>query len=298
MDGGEERMTLNSKKMNLDYIRTFTVLGQSRNMTEASRKLGVDTSYVSRHIKQLEEELQTKLVLLDSKNKEMKLTESGQYFFEKYEKIYNEILLAEKNYDQENNFSNIKITIGVSNELENYFFKNNLQEFAENYPTINFKIKNNNFEALFNSLLQYSTDFILCKRRQDFTKIPESVAIHSLFQSNYCFVYHPLKYHYSDISEASVIIPMNETDERQVFNQYLEDHDFIYRRSYEVETFDQMLNYVQDGLGVGFMLKEVALAFPELKVIELDCPCEVILAYESSSVSPIVQEFINMYLKK
>ena len=53
-------MGLNSQKMNLDYIRTFVVLAQSKNMTEASIKLGVTPSYVSRHISKLEEELKTK----------------------------------------------------------------------------------------------------------------------------------------------------------------------------------------------------------------------------------------------
>lgn len=34
-------MDLNSAKMNLDYIRTFVILVQSRNMTQASQKLNV-----------------------------------------------------------------------------------------------------------------------------------------------------------------------------------------------------------------------------------------------------------------
>ena len=61
-------MGLNSQRMNLDYIRTFVVLAQSRNMTEASEKLNVTPSYVSRHIANLEEELNTKLVVFISKH--------------------------------------------------------------------------------------------------------------------------------------------------------------------------------------------------------------------------------------
>ena len=35
---GVKYMQLNSKKMNLDHIRAFVVLGQSQNMTEAEAK--------------------------------------------------------------------------------------------------------------------------------------------------------------------------------------------------------------------------------------------------------------------
>ncbi len=98
-------MGLNSQKMNLDTIRTFVVLSQSRNMTEVSIKLKTTPSSVSRHIMTLEEELGTKLII-NSKHQDLKLTEDGLLFFEKYEKIYNDILLAEKEYNQSKEFIN------------------------------------------------------------------------------------------------------------------------------------------------------------------------------------------------
>ncbi|MCI8575420.1 MAG: LysR family transcriptional regulator [Bacilli bacterium] len=283
-------MPLNSKKMNLDYIRTFAVLGQSRNMTEASHKLGVDTSYVSRHIKQLEENLQTKLVILDSKTKETRLTESGQYFFEKYEKIYNEILLVEKN-----NSMNIKITLGIQNDLEQFLLQEKLQQFSQKNPVISFKIKNGPYDQLFKELLQYSIDFVLCKTRVDVVQIPSNVKWKTLFQSNYCFVYHPLKYSFLDYSNVTCIMLVNGTDEREAINQYVQKNNLVWKNTYEVETFDQMISYVQKGFGIGFALKESIKDYPELKVIDLDCPCDVIIAYQEDNVTPIVQELLDMY---
>jgi len=80
-------MELMSKKMNLDFVRTFVVLGQSSNMTEASKKLGVTVSSISRHIKELEYSLDAKLVVINSKTKNTELTEIGKYFFDKYVEI-------------------------------------------------------------------------------------------------------------------------------------------------------------------------------------------------------------------
>ncbi len=74
-------MALESQKMNLDYIRTFVVLGQSKSMYEASKKMNVDPSNVSRHIKGLEESFKIKLLVPTPKNKELQLTQIGKYFF-------------------------------------------------------------------------------------------------------------------------------------------------------------------------------------------------------------------------
>lgn len=290
-------MSLHSKKMNLDYIRTFAVLGQSRNMTEASQKLEVDTSYVSRHIKQLEEQLNTKLITLNSKNKEMKLTEAGQYFFEQYEKIYNEILLAEKNYHQMMEENNYKISIGIPSDLENILLKENLQKFIEKFPNISVKIKNNNLEYLLKLLLQYSFDFIICKLHYSSDLLDNNIIISSLLKTNYCFVYNPMKYHFSNLEESTVVMPMSNTDEKKVLNEYLKKNHLTFKRSYEVESFDRMISYVKDGFGIGFALKEAVAQDLELKVIELDCPCEIVVAYMKDNVTFTVQEFLNMYIK-
>lgn len=288
-------MALSSMKMNLDYIRTFAVLGQSRNMTEASRKLGVDTSYVSRHIKQLEEELQTKLVILSTKKKEMQLTEAGKYFFDKYEKIYNEILLTEKNYRQIEHLDNCRITLGVSLDLENILLKSNLQEFTEKFPNINIKIKNGDFEELSRYLLQYSCDFILCKLNDDVI-FPSDVVVRPLLSTHYCFAYNPELYHFSDISEASVILPVSNTDERRIINSYFEKNNLTWKRSYEVESFDRMLSYVNDGFGVAFMLKEAAQNNSKLQIIDLDIPVTVAIAYIQDKITPSTSEILKMFL--
>lgn len=291
-------MPLHSKKMNLDYIRTFAILGQSRNMTEASQKLEVDTSYVSRHIKQLEEQLNTKLITLNSKNKEMKLTEAGQYFFEKYEKIYNEILLAEKNYHQMMEENNYKISIGIPSDLENIILKENLQEFIEKFPNINVKIRNANLEDLLKSLLQYSYDFIICKLHHSSDLLDNNILISSLFKTNYCFVYNPVKYHFSSIEESSIIMPMSSADEKHILSQYLKRNHLTFKRSIEVESFDRMISYVKDGFGVGFVLKEAISKDIELKIIELNCPCEVVVAYIKDNLTAAVQEFLGMFINE
>lgn len=288
-------MALSSMKMNLDYIRTFTVLGQSRNMTEASHKLHVDTSYVSRHIKQLEQELQTKLILINSKSKEIQFTNAGKYFFEKYEKIYNEILLAEKNFRQMLELDNCKITLGVSQELENIFVKSKLKIFFDTYPHISLKMINGDFTRLVKLLTQYTVDFIVCEFYQDTLLNYESAVIQKIATSSYCFVYNPQKYQFSDLSEASIILPVNNTKEREVINTYFQEKGLSFKRTYEVETFDRMLSYILDGFGVGIVLKDSIQEFDYLQTIDMDLPVDICLCYLKDKVTPSSLELLKLF---
>ena len=183
-------MGLNSIKMNLDYIRTFVVLGQSNNMTEASKKLGVTVSSISRHIKELEYALNAKLIVMDTKTKSIELTENGKYFFDKYVEIYNSILLAEKEYKESYNLDNGKISIGVCRDLEEILFKNKLKEFRKKYPNINIKVVNGDTNSLTKELTQYSIDFVLDKNLPINESKMNSINTKLLYKSNYCLAYN------------------------------------------------------------------------------------------------------------
>lgn len=284
-------MPLNSLKMNLDYIRTFTVLGQSRNMTEASRKLGVDTSYVSRHIKQLEHELQTKLIILGPKNKDMQLTEAGKYFYEKYERVYNEILLAEKNYRQIENLDNCKITLGISLDLEDAFIQNGLFSFLSKYPHISLKVFNGDYERLSKLLMQYRIDFAVCKLDSG-KKLEPLVQVKKLYSTNYCLAFCPT-YHFSNYSDATIILPVNNTDERKIINEFFLENDITFKRTIEVETFERSLSYIKKGFGIGVVLKDYVLQEKNLKLIDIDCFCDISIIYLKDKLTPSTVELLK-----
>lgn len=287
-------MSLNSLKMNLDFIRTFTVLGQSRNMTEASRKLGVDTSYVSRHIKQLETELQTKLIVPGPKNKEMQLTEAGKYFFEKYERVYNEILLTEKNYRQIEQLDNCKITLGISLDLEKLIALDKLFYFLKQYPNISLKIFNGDYERLSKLLNQYSIDFALCKLDAK-KRVDANIQVKKLFSAQYCFAYDEHKYNFLDYSKATIILPVSNTDERKIINDYLLENHIHFQRTIEVETYDQMLSYIHRGFGVGFVLKESLVKVKKLTIVDLDCFADVCVLYIKEKITPSTLELLKLF---
>ena len=192
-------MALKSQRMNLDYIRTFVI----KSMTDASKKMDVTPSYVSRHIRGLEEELGTKLLTPTPKNLPIKLTETGKFFFERYEKIYNEILITEKEFRQSEQLDNCKITIGVSPDLEENILKPKLMEYSQKYPKITIKVINDESEKLSNKLSQYAVDFIIDKNIPNNKFKNQTITTNTLYTSNYCYVYN--KDYFKDISKLNEI---------------------------------------------------------------------------------------------
>lgn len=104
---------LNTQSMNLDLIRTFIIVGQSKDYNDAASKLKIDATNVSRHIKALEQLMGTKLINKNTKNY-IELTEDGQILFDGYEKAYNLLFITEKTYLQSKDLNSGKISIGIS----------------------------------------------------------------------------------------------------------------------------------------------------------------------------------------
>ena len=289
-------MALSSQKMNLDYIRTFVVLGQSTNMTDASIKLKVNVSYVSRHLKQLEEELGTRLIIPSPKNKDLRLTDAGKFFFERYEKIYNEILLAEKEFKQTEQLDNCKITIGVSSDLENNLVKPKLLEYSKKYPKIIIKIVNGETEELASKLSQYALDIIIDKNVPNNNSKIQVIDTNKLYTSNYCLVYNEEYFkNVSNINELPLILPISKTQERIIIDEYFSKNNIIPNVKYEVENTDKILSYVKDGFGVGIVLKDSIKESDNLSYSDIDINSDICISYIKEKLTPSTKEFLKLF---
>lgn len=287
---------LSSQKMNLDYVRTFVILGQSSNMTDASKKLGVNVSYISRHLKQLEEELGTRLIIPSPKNKDLQLTNAGKYFFERYEKIYNEILITEKEFRQTEQIDNCKITIGISADLEENLVKPKLIDYSKKYPNITIKIVNGETENLTNKLSQYALDIIIDKNIPDNKSKVQVIDFNKLYTSNYCYVYNKKYFNnIENINEIPFILPVNHTQERIIINDYFSKNNITPNIKYEVENTDRMISYIKDGFGIGIMLKDAIKENDNLSFIDINIKSDICVSYIKEKLTPSTKEFLKLF---
>lgn len=150
---------LNTQSMNLDLIRTFVIVGQSRDYNDAASKLNMDRSNVSRHIKTLEELMETKLINKNAKNY-IELTEDGKVLFDGYEKAYNLLFITEKTYLQNKDLNSGKISIGISSDIESKFLIDKIIDFKKKYADTAFKTINLPSKNLVEKLSHYTLGFV------------------------------------------------------------------------------------------------------------------------------------------
>lgn len=279
------------ESMNLDLVRTFVRTVQAGSLKEASLKTGMDVSNISRHIKSLESILQTKL--LQRKHGVVALTEDGKIIYDEYEKAYNLLFLAEKKLLQKHSVNSGKLSIGCFGNLEKTYLLDYIRRFNSRYPNVAIKVISGSSKEMYKKLEQYSIDLVL-----DYADIIEKdseINTKKLFDAKYCLVYNP-KFFPNNIDLANVpIIVSSSKTERNVLNKYAMDNNINFNIKYEISNSDHIIEYINKGLGVGFVL-EKAVEDTNLEKIELPdiYTSEVVVSYVKTSLSESGKTFLEI----
>lgn len=284
-----------TQSMNLDLIRTFVIVGQSRDLTEAALKLKLDKSNISRHIKSLESLMGTKLFKKNSRNC-IELTEDGKKLFDGYEKAYNLLFITEKSYRQEKDLNNGKITIGISSDNETLLLNKNIVKFKEKYPNTIFKIINLPSKELYDKLSHYAIDFVIDEKIDSQKSI--GIVSYDVFTEQYCLCYLESKYSISnikDLKEYPLILPVRSKEERNSFDTLLENEKINSKLSIETSNYISSLHFAKEGLGVALVPKRVAIN-NNLEVFDIDLHKNIVISYVEENLSPSSKEFLK-YLK-
>jgi DNA-binding transcriptional LysR family regulator len=94
-----------------------------------------------------------------------------------------------------------------------------------------------------------------------------------------------------------LILPSKETIERKKLDDRLNELNIVLNPVLELESNQMMINYINEGLGIGYILKSVALQNKDLTILELDeeLPNEEIrLIYDEESIITSTKEFISL----
>lgn len=280
---------MNTETMGLDYVRTFVKVGQSSTMLEACKKLHIAQSNVSRHIKALEEELQTKL--LENVRGKIVLTEDGQTIFKLYEEAYNKIMYAEKVIQQRHSANSGKISIGCMDGLDTTYMDKLILKFYKKYSNLIFKVSSGNQAQLVKELSSYRVDFIISLKGN--YKKSDNFIEKKVTTLKYCFV---SKDKDIDLTKAPLILPTNESYNREKVNEYFENEKIKPNIFLELNETNSILNYVKKGVGVGFVPSIVAESDKSLHILTIpeEYDDDIYITYDNKLLASTVKEFIDM----
>jgi len=234
--------------MELRHLRYFKVVAELQHFHKAADKLHITQPALSNQIKQLEQELNTKL--FERVGRGVKLSESGELVLSSAIRILNEAeLLKESVSDLESGQAGT-LKIGVLQSINSLYLRSLVAEFDRNNPNISLQIEemtNYNIEKkVTRGDIDIGIGFILNKDYPDIEferlfdekwKLIISPTHASLAKKIMAGQSHPLK--------AVLLSEYFET--RKIVDKYFADNQIKYTNVTEVNTISSILDLVEGG---------------------------------------------------
>ncbi len=143
--------------VDFELYRIFVVVAEEENITKASEKLNISQPAVTKHIKNLEDQLSVKL--FERKSKGLQLTKEG---IELYQKLRTHIEELNK---IENQFDNVKsINIGTHNHMGSCIFGKAINEYCLKYPEVTLNLICDENAKMMKMLQNGELDIIFSKK--------------------------------------------------------------------------------------------------------------------------------------
>ncbi|SDI22693.1 LysR family transcriptional regulator [Chryseobacterium jejuense] len=140
-----------------DYrLKVFHTVASRLSFTKASEELHISQPAVTKHIKEIEMQLSTKL--FDRKGTSIQLTQSGKILYEYAEKVRNIYRDLEFEISQINQQHKGKLIIGASTTVAQYILPEILAKFNAYYKDIKIELLTGNTEAISSLLKEEKID--------------------------------------------------------------------------------------------------------------------------------------------
>lgn len=236
--------------INFEYYKVFYIIAKNRNITTAANELNITQPSISRMLKTMEEQMNTKLFI--RKTKGVILTQEGQ---ELYRLIGDEI---ENIIKAENNFSKIindeALKIATNKTYLNYLIDNKKFDFLlKDNHDITF-LNTNNFNLLNNQLSNNLIDFALISEPLNF-KFDNNIKFKVLDKLHLVFVSNSNN---EKINTKPLAI-LNNSKFNEICNNYIKDYNLTQNGIIKVDDYDNLYPLISNGYANGFLIKEFVI---------------------------------------
>lgn len=240
--------------INLELYRIFYVVAKTKNITKASKILNISQPAVSKHIKNLEEQLNTPLFIRTKKG--VVLNDCGKKVFLKVKNAINILEEAEKEINEYENYNKGNIRIGISTSLMKKFLLQYIEIFHQQYPNITIDIETYPTAELIKELKSGLIDIIICKFPQERDL---ELEYKKLGQTKYVFIssnkYKELKnkkISINDLAKYPILFQKPDTNSRNSLDEYLKDNNIQVEPKMVIGSSSLLADFVSIGYGIGY----------------------------------------------
>ncbi|MFR5600978.1 MAG: LysR family transcriptional regulator [Lachnospiraceae bacterium] len=255
--------------VNFEYYRIFYYVAKYRNLTRAAAVMSSSQPNVTRVMNQLEHDLGCQLMIRS--NKGITLTTEGEELYVHVAAAFEQLQLGEAKVGQNAGLEGGMISIGASEMAMHLCLLEKLKLFHETYPDVRLKIHNCTTPQALTSLKSGYIDFAVVTMPSgwgtSYKKIPLKSFQDVLAGGPQFSAFSDKEFSLSELSECSLITLGKYTSTYEFYNQFYLNSGFMLEPDIEVATADLLLPMIKNGLGIGFLPRE--LAEPSLRKKEI-----------------------------
>ena len=294
---------MNHENLNLYYV--FFITAQTGNISHAARRLYISQPAVSKAISKLEDELETRLFVRNSRG--VRLTPEGNTLFLRLKDAFSMIEQGEEDLKKTLQLGMGHLSIGASTTLCKYVLLPKLPEYMRQNPYVKLSLSCHSTKETLQGLQNSSLDLGLVGEPEKTgpCKFYPLREIHDIFVTTDQYLKQlALQEKNADFSNVTLLVLDQDNLTRQYVEQYLAKYQLSPASVLEVGTMDLLIEFAKAGLGVACVIKE--FVEQELQAGQL-CPfptgCDSIPArkigfvYNSRQpMNSFMQKFIQLFL--
>lgn len=241
----------------LELYRVFKAVASSGSISAASKQLYISQSAVSQSIKQLEEQLETRLFIRNSRGVE--LTADGALLYDYVKSALSLIDSGEQKMAQNRALMSGELVIGASDTITSCFLLPHLRSFHTSYPGIHLRVVNGTGGEVIRFLHDGHVDIAFTSSR------PESgnLTISPCFSSHMVFVASPdypcdftRSYSIGEIADFPIISLERKSSSRQFVESLFRRAGLEFRPEIELDTDALQVELAAIGLGITCISRE------------------------------------------
>ncbi|MFW6266825.1 MAG: LysR family transcriptional regulator [Halanaerobium sp.] len=242
--------------LNFDLYKVFYQVAENLSFSQAAKKLYISQSAVSQNIKNLEDELDTKLFIRSTKKVE--LTGAGKILFEHIEPAFNLIESGEKSIKEINALEKGEIHIGANDTISKDFLLPYLNEFHQLYPEIQIQITNRTSSTCIDLLQQNKVDLIISNLPNP--KITAEMMVHKIYSFNDIFIagnefkrINNQQHSLMMLKNYPLLMLEPKTTTRKFLDRLLAEMEIEITAAIELGSVDLLIEMAKIGLGIAFV---------------------------------------------
>ena len=246
--------------INLNNYKIFYEVASHQSITDAANKLFLTQSAISKSIKKLESDLNTKLFYRNTKG--IKLTEKGEELLYYVDKAFNSLITGERTIIENDNLTKGKISIGVPSQIGSFYIFDNITKFHKDYPNIEITIISKTTKQLLKLLESHEIDFIIdtspINTNIDNIIIKPLIDVKNIFVVNTksSIPYTKIK-SIKDLKKYPLVLPIKGTNNRIELDKVFDKFNVNYNNIINIHTSEMIVGAIKKDLGIGYLIYDV-----------------------------------------